>query len=207
MMATAAPHLPDASKVKSPLLDQVRRAVRVRHYSIRTERAYADWVYRFIRFHNRRHPRELGPREINQFLSHLASDLNVAASTQNQALNALVFLYPCHGRRRLRDQKSADSRAQDPGRATGREDAGRIAPGVTGGPSTAVRGLRAGGEDRTHRSRAPHPPRAARESPGVAPVRRLRRHVGRRVLSRQETLMTFLPLNLSPYSFAVISKR
>ena len=75
------------------LLDQLRRAVRVRHYSIRTEHTYVDWVYRFVMFHNKRHPREMGPLEINQFLSHLASSLNVAASTQNQALNAIVFLY------------------------------------------------------------------------------------------------------------------
>lgn len=75
------------------LLDQLRDALRVRHYSIRTEQAYLDWVVRFIRFHNKRHPRELGAPEIEAFLSHLALKRNVAASTQNQARSALLFLY------------------------------------------------------------------------------------------------------------------
>ena len=75
------------------LLDQVRRAVRVRHYSIRTERTYVDWIQRYILFHNKRHPKDMGGPEINAFLSHLATNRNVAASTQNQALNAIIFLY------------------------------------------------------------------------------------------------------------------
>ena len=75
------------------LLDQLRREIRVRHYSIRTERSYSDWVRRFILFHNKRHPNEMGADEINRFLSHLASDRNVAAGTQNQALCAIVFFY------------------------------------------------------------------------------------------------------------------
>ena len=75
------------------LLDQMRREIRVRHYPIRTERSYSDWVRRFILFHNKRHPNEMGADEINRFLSHLASDRNVAASTQNQALCAIVFFY------------------------------------------------------------------------------------------------------------------
>jgi site-specific recombinase XerD len=75
------------------LLDQVRAAIRVRHYSIRTEHAYVDWIKRFIYFHGKRHPKDMGAPEINAFLSHLASDLNVAASTQNQALSAILFLY------------------------------------------------------------------------------------------------------------------
>jgi len=78
---------------KSKLLDEVREAIRVRHYSIRTEHTYVDWVYRYIIFHGKRHPSEMGTQEISRFLTHLASDLNVAASTQNQALCALVFLY------------------------------------------------------------------------------------------------------------------
>jgi integron integrase len=86
-------NLPSADNVKSDLLDQLRRAIRMRNYSIRTERSYADWVYRFIRFHNLRHPMEMGAPEINAFLSYLATDLNVAASTQNQACCAIVFLY------------------------------------------------------------------------------------------------------------------
>jgi integron integrase len=78
---------------KAKLLDQVREVMRFRHYSIRTEEAYIHWVKRFIFFHNRRHPREMGAAEIRAFLTHLAVNRNVACSTQNQALNALVFLY------------------------------------------------------------------------------------------------------------------
>ncbi len=75
------------------LLDRVRDAIRLRHYSRRTEDAYVRWVTRFIRFHRLRHPEEMGPAEIEAFLTHLATHGKVAASTQNQALNALVFLY------------------------------------------------------------------------------------------------------------------
>ncbi len=76
-----------------PLLDQVRAAIRLRHYSIRTEEAYVYNVRRFILFHQKRHPREMGVDEIRQYLSHLALDNHVAASTQNVALAALLFLY------------------------------------------------------------------------------------------------------------------
>jgi integron integrase len=75
------------------LLDQLRQALRVRHRSRRTEDAYADWVRRFILFHGKRHPVELGPEALTAFLNHLAVEGGVTASTQNQALNALVFLY------------------------------------------------------------------------------------------------------------------
>src|SRR4051794_41207509 len=75
------------------LLDRVRAACRVRHYSLRTEDAYAQWVKRFVLFHGKRHPREMGSAEINAFLTHLAVQGNVAASTQNQAFAALLFLY------------------------------------------------------------------------------------------------------------------
>lgn len=75
------------------LLDQVREIIRLKHYSIRTEHAYVDWIKRYIFFHNKRHPREMGAPEISAFLSHLATDKQVAANTQNQALNALIFLY------------------------------------------------------------------------------------------------------------------
>ena len=75
------------------LLDQVRDAVRVRHYSIRTEDAYVNWIKRFILFHGKQHPRELGTAAVSAFLSHLAVDGKVSASTQNQALSALLFLY------------------------------------------------------------------------------------------------------------------
>jgi integron integrase len=77
----------------SPLLTAVRRALRVRHYSTRTEEAYIGWVRRFVRFCGMRHPRELGPSDVTRFLSHLAVDRHVSASTQNQALGALLFLY------------------------------------------------------------------------------------------------------------------
>ena len=75
------------------LLDRVRAEIRVRHYSLRTEQIYVDWVRRFILFHDKRHPKEMGAGEVRDFLSHLAVDRNVAASTQNQAKSALLFLY------------------------------------------------------------------------------------------------------------------
>ena len=77
----------------SPFLISVREAIRVRHYSIRTEEAYVQWVKRFILFHGKRHPAEMGEAEVAAFLTHLAVVGDVASSTQNQALNALVFLY------------------------------------------------------------------------------------------------------------------
>jgi integron integrase len=82
-------HAPQAPR----LLDRVRSAIRVRHYSIRTEQAYVQWIRRFILFHRKRHPAEMGGAEIAAFLTHLAVEGNVAESTQNQALNAIVFLY------------------------------------------------------------------------------------------------------------------
>jgi site-specific recombinase XerD len=83
-----------ATVASSPkLLDRVRWQLRVKHYSIRTEQAYVDWIRRFILFHHKRHPNEMGEREITQFLTHLAVQKNVAASTQNQAFAALLFLY------------------------------------------------------------------------------------------------------------------
>jgi integron integrase len=78
---------------KPKLLDQVRQAIRMRHYSYMTEKAYVGWIKRFIFFHNKRHPVEMSEAEIARFLSSLATDSKVSASTQNQALNALVFLY------------------------------------------------------------------------------------------------------------------
>lgn len=74
------------------LLDQVRDAIRLKHYSIRTEHSYVGWVKRFILYHGKQHPKDLGEREIEDFLTHLAVDLKVASSTQNQAFNALLFL-------------------------------------------------------------------------------------------------------------------
>ncbi len=75
------------------LLEQVRDVMRLKHYSIRTERTYWEWIERFIRFHNKRHPREMSEVEVVAFLTHLAREGQVAASTQNQALSALLFLY------------------------------------------------------------------------------------------------------------------
>lgn len=75
------------------LLDQVRYAIRTKHYSYRTEEAYVNWIIRFILYHNKRHPKEMGEKEINQFLTYLAVEEKVSASTQNQALCAVVFLY------------------------------------------------------------------------------------------------------------------
>jgi integron integrase len=77
----------------SPFLQSVREAIRLRHLSIRTEEAYVHWVKRFILFHGKRHPTEMGEQEVAAFLTHLAVVGQVASSTQNQALNALVFLY------------------------------------------------------------------------------------------------------------------
>ena len=75
------------------LLEQVRARLRTRHYSKRTEVAYCDWVRRFVLFHERRHPVTMGEQEIAEFLNDLAIVKNVSASTQNQALHALLFLY------------------------------------------------------------------------------------------------------------------
>jgi len=75
------------------LLDQVRDALRVKHYAYRTEKAYIFWIRRYILFHGKRHPKDMGVKEIQAFLTHLAVNRNVSASTQNQALNALIFLY------------------------------------------------------------------------------------------------------------------
>src|SRR5512143_3958577 len=93
-MPTALPV--EASKdfsVKPWLLDEARAVARMRHLSIRTEQAYVQWIRRFIRFHQKRHPREMGETEIRAFISHLAVKGGIAASTQTVALSALLFLY------------------------------------------------------------------------------------------------------------------
>ena len=85
---------PTAPTAKEPRFEeQVRRACRFRQFSIRTEEAYWGWAKQFILYHGKRHPRDMGEVEIRDFLTHLAAERNVAASTQNQALNALVFIY------------------------------------------------------------------------------------------------------------------
>lgn len=84
------PHTPATPR---RLLDQVRDAIRVRHYSIRTEDVYVDWIRRFVLFHGKQHPTKLGGPHVEAFLTHLATERNVAPSTQNQAKSALLFLY------------------------------------------------------------------------------------------------------------------
>ena len=90
-----APSLLTANRPDKPkkLMDQVRDVLRLKHYSLRTERSYCDWIERFIRFHQLRHPKEMGEAEVSSFLTQLARDEQVAAATQNQALSALLFLY------------------------------------------------------------------------------------------------------------------
>ena len=78
---------------ESRLLDQVRDRIRYKHYSIRTEEAYVDWIRRYLRFYRNRHPADLGAKDVEQFLTQLATHGQVAASTQNQAHSALLFLY------------------------------------------------------------------------------------------------------------------
>jgi Phage integrase, N-terminal SAM-like domain len=85
------PEEPYTSPARPRLLDQVRAAIRTRHYSLRTEEAYIGWIRRFILFHGKRHPAEMGKAEIERFLTSLAVQRRVAASTQNQALAALLF--------------------------------------------------------------------------------------------------------------------
>jgi len=90
-----APSVSRQPAVRQPprLLESMRERIRVLHYSIRTEQAYVDWARRFILFHDKRHPREMGAPEVTAFLTHLAVERNVSASTQNQAKAAILFLY------------------------------------------------------------------------------------------------------------------
>ena len=89
------PALPEHSTEPKPkkLLDQVREVMRLKHYAYRTEETYIQWIRRYILFHHKRHPREMGCVEIEAFLTDLAVNQHVAAATQNQALNAILFLY------------------------------------------------------------------------------------------------------------------
>ena len=89
-----APTISSALPPGNPkLLDRVREVIRRKHYSFRTEQTYVDWIRRFILFHDKRHPSEMAEVEVTQFLTYLAREGKVAASTQNQALSALLFLY------------------------------------------------------------------------------------------------------------------
>ena len=84
-------HIPVVKPIK--LLEQLQAVLRTKHYSRKTEQAYVFWVRRFVLFHNKQHPKDMGEKEINRFLSHLAVKENVSASTQNQALCAIIFLF------------------------------------------------------------------------------------------------------------------
>jgi len=97
---------------KKKLLDQVREQIRVRHYSMKTERTYIGWIKRYIFFHQKKHPLDMGKTEIEAFLTHLAVERNVSATTQNQAFNALLFLYTQVLGIPLKDQNIQALRAQ-----------------------------------------------------------------------------------------------
>ena len=86
-------HEPPLLKRPKKLLDQVSDAMRLKHYACRTAETYVQWIRRYILFHNKRHPKKMGRTEIEAFLTDLAVNRHVAASTQNQALNAVLFLY------------------------------------------------------------------------------------------------------------------
>jgi integron integrase len=91
-LETPSPQTPQNGKPRK-LLEQVSDALRTKHYSYRTEQTYVDWIRRYILFHNKRHPKEMGEKEIREFIAYLAIERKVAASTQNQALSAILFLY------------------------------------------------------------------------------------------------------------------
>jgi integron integrase len=121
---------------KPKLLDQVRQAIRARHYSYMTEKAYVGWIKRFIFFHDKRHPTEMGETEVARFLSSLATESKVSASTQNQALHAILFLYQEVLQRKIGFIDGV-VRAQRPKRlpvVLTREEVSRILGGMNGNP-------------------------------------------------------------------------
>ena len=131
---------------KSSLLDQTQRLIRAKHMSIRTERSYLNWIERFLRFHRERrgewvHPSELSDADINAFLSHLAVEGNVAASTQNQALSAILFLF----KKVLRRDVTIDAvRAQRPERVPvvlSVEEVRQVLAQLPAGPMELIGGL------------------------------------------------------------------
>ncbi len=85
--------MPTSNPKQPKLLERVRQRLRVGHYSLRTEQTYIPWIKRYILFHGKHHPRDMGKAEIEAFLTHLAVERHVSAATQNQALNAILFLY------------------------------------------------------------------------------------------------------------------
>ncbi len=91
-MGTDIPRLSNTPAAPVRLLDQVRERLRLKHYSIHTEKSYVGWIKCYIPFHDKRHPRDLGATHVERFLTHLAVDRELSASTQNQALAALLFL-------------------------------------------------------------------------------------------------------------------
>ncbi len=103
-------------KPKKKLLDQMRDILRTRHYSIHTEKSYIQWARRYILFHNKRHPKEMGIPEIEAFLTHLVVNENVAASTQNQALAAILFLYRYVLKQPIPDEPIENIRSRKPKR-------------------------------------------------------------------------------------------
>jgi integron integrase len=118
------------------LLDQVRETLRLKHYSYRTEQNYLDWIKRYILFHGKRHPREMGEAEVRTFLVHLVEDRKASASTQNQALSALLFLYR-HVLNRDLEISSGTIRATRPKRlptVLSQSEAMRVLDRMTGTP-------------------------------------------------------------------------
>ena len=95
------------------LLEIMRDKIRFKHYSIKTEQSYIGWAKRYILYHNKRHPKEMGKVEIEQFLTYLATKLNVSPTTQNQAFNALLFLYEQVLNISLKDQNIQALRAKE----------------------------------------------------------------------------------------------
>jgi integron integrase len=122
------------SKPPTRLLDLVREQIRLRHYSIRTEQAYVSWIKRYILFHDKKHPKDMDKAEIEAFLTYLAKDLNVSSSTQNQAFNALLFLYNQVLHKSLDDKINA-IRAKKPRRlptVMTNEEAMKVVKGLSG---------------------------------------------------------------------------
>ena len=144
MTQTAARRRPGVVASNKPqpakLLDRVSEAIRARHYSLRTEEAYVGWVRRFILFHHKRHPAEMGEPEINQFLTYLAVSRDVSASTQNQALSAILFLYEVVLQKEL-DRIDGVVRAKKPKRlpvVLGREEVRALLGRMRGTPRLAA---------------------------------------------------------------------
>jgi site-specific recombinase XerD len=126
---------------KTKLLDQIRLVLRLKHMSIRTEDTYVHWVRRFILFYNERHPQEMGAPEIRAFLAHLTLHNQVASSTQNVALNALVFLYHYVLKQAFPDLEEIE-RAKRPGRIPAvltREEVSSVLGHLTGIPHLMAR--------------------------------------------------------------------